>query len=226
MCLGFKTLISFHNTPPHLPKVSNGHFADTTHTISPRGWRSPTEYCWGERLSVTQGTWPLLPHPPGNCHQQSVPDLTPAHFTDSQCHLAFIDLSVRRLRNATPWRRTVLEKLTVAQLVEKLATFMVRYPVQTGPPLDPILSQLKPVHHLTSGLFLWGFPTELANLPHAFYMSHSSPSPWFDHLNSSTNYEAPLLHPSTLSSNTPQLCSILMVQYQVSHPHRASRPSG
>jgi hypothetical protein len=50
----------------------------------------------------------------------------------------------------TPWCRALFEKLNVTQFVRKYPTFLwnlkAHYCVHKCPPLDPILSQLNPVH--------------------------------------------------------------------------------
>jgi hypothetical protein len=55
---------------------------------------------------------------------------------------------------ATPWSRVLLEKLVVVQLVKKFPTFYrtrkVNYRVHKSQPPGTILSQMNPVHNLTS----------------------------------------------------------------------------
>jgi hypothetical protein len=55
---------------------------------------------------------------------------------------------LKYVTNCTPWSRVFLEKLIVAQLVKKFQPFMELEGSEL--PLDPVLSQMKPVHTSTS----------------------------------------------------------------------------
>jgi hypothetical protein len=111
----------------------------------------------------------------------------------------------------TPWCRILFEKLIVTQLVKKYPAFVwnpkVHYRVHKSPPLDPTLSQAKPVRpidpylpkvHLnvilspTPRSFQWSLafgppnqnPVNTFSVPHECHVSSPHHSPWFNHPNS------------------------------------------
>jgi hypothetical protein len=114
----------------------------------------------------------------------------------------------------TPWWRVLLEKLTVAQIIQKFPVFheTQRFiPCSQQPEMVPILSQMNPVHtfppyfpNSPSNIIFAstprsseralpsGFPTKLLPvflIPYACYVSCPSHPPLFDHPSNGDAYK-------------------------------------
>jgi hypothetical protein len=126
-------------------------------------------------------------------------------FTDNICSLShgkFRDVASQLLRGTystlacllaclltylhIPWCRILFEKLIVTQLVKKYPAFLwnpkVHYRVQTSPPLDPVLSQLNPVHPIDPYLLKVHLNVILPPTPRSSQWSLAfGPPPWHPH---------------------------------------------
>jgi hypothetical protein len=76
-----------------------------------------------------------------------------------------ISFLVSSCNKLTPWRRVLLEKITVAQLANKLPAFYgiqsIHYLVHSSRPRDPVLNKMQSVYILTQQFFYDPFSSHL-----------------------------------------------------------------
>jgi len=84
------------------------------------------------------------------CYSLMTVHIKSQHEAGMKCEFKVVIIEVFRFKfQITSWCR-IFEKLIVAQLIKKYPAFFmdlkVHHHVHKSPPLDPILSQLNPVH--------------------------------------------------------------------------------
>jgi hypothetical protein len=107
-----------------------------------------------------------------------------------------------KLTYPIPWCRILFEKLIVTHLVKKYPAFLcnpkVHYRVHTSAPLDPILSQLKPVHLIDPCFPKVHLNVILPTMPRSSQWSLAFGHPNQNPINTSTHTHDKLTHSTFL----------------------------